>query len=365
MERGMEEKETLIFSSIWNRNRMVFRSENIDQANELFFNATCFIPQYRQLIFCGDIPKELRYTKGAKLLETKDLESLRDAFQGSLAEEEMGTPPVQIVYFNAEERVFNNILRYLDRGWIATTSRDKSILEKQEFNIYLQIELEEGVIYLLDPAVADTSIEEEILENTNNNSSGIRTFMAQMKENQVHYAFQAILDELGTGEKITQAFLSESLDVRQKTIEKIIEIGKRERRFDISNYIEESPPPVVKFLKDLSSIREISLAAVFDRRDLIGYAKYRDVVFPTGNFLRLNDAIEHPSGSKFNIRKPWHFELNAKFRDIIIFNNDYLYCFILEKGMNFEEFQSRLKKLLRSLKDGIDEANVQEVSAEK
>jgi len=344
---------------------MVFHSESIEQANELFFNTRCFIPQYRQLIFCGDIPKELRYTKGAKLLETKDFDSLRGAFQGSLAEEEMGTPPVQIVYFNAEERIFKNILRYLDRGWIATTAGDKSILEKQKFNIYQQIELEEGIIYLLDPVVGDTSIEKEIIENTNNNSSGIRTFMAQMKANQIHYAFQAILDELGTGKKVTQAFLSESLDVRQKTIEKIVEIGKRERRFDISNYIEESPPHIIKFLKDLSFIKEISLAAVFDRRNLIGYAKYRDIIFPTRNFLRLNDGIEHSSGSKFNIGKPLYFELNAKFRDIIIFNSDYLYCFILEKGMNFEEFQSKLKKLRRSFKDGVNGASVQGVLLEK
>lgn len=365
LEREMEEKNILILASIWNRNRIVFHSKSIEQANKLFFNTRCFIPRYRQSIFCGDIPKEVRYTKGSKLLETKELESLRGALLGSLAEEEMGTPPVQIVYFNAEEKIFENILRYLDRGWIATTTREKSILKERKFDIYLEIELEEGIIYLLDPAVEETSIEEEIIENTSNTNNGIRPFMVQMKASQVHYAFQAILDELGAGKKMTQAFLSESLDIRQKTIEKIVEIGKRERRLDISSYIEESPPHIIKFLKDISSINEISLAAVFDKRKLIGYAKYRDIVFPTTFFLQLIDGIEPSSGSEFKIGKRWHFELNAKFKDIFIFNHDYLYCFILEKGMPLEAFKSKLKKLRMDFAAGISSINVQGIISQK
>ncbi|MFQ6089092.1 MAG: hypothetical protein ACE5K0_09360 [Candidatus Methanofastidiosia archaeon] len=310
----------------------------------------CFIPRYRQLILCGDIPKEARYIKGVKLVETKEFKSLRDALKESLAEEEMGTPSVQIVYFNAEEGVFKNILRYLDRGWVATTASEKPALEKESFNIYEEIRFKEGIIYLLDPMLEDISIEERIIEDTRNRSSGVRFFMIQMKESQVHLAFQAIQDELEAGEKVTQSYLSETLGIREKTLKKIIEMGRRERRLDISNYIEETPPQVIKFLKDISSGKEISLAAVFDKKNLIGYARYRDIVFPTLNFLRLSDRVETFSDTKLNIGKRWSLRLNAKNKDIFIYKHNYLYGFILEKGINFIDITSRIEKLIESTK---------------
>lgn len=348
----MEEKEILIFGSIWNRIRLLFYSKSIDKANELFFNMKCFIPRYRQWILCGDIPKKARFVKNVELIETKDFTALREAFLQSLAEEEAGTPPIQIVYFNAREDVFNNTLRHLDRGWIATASGEKSNLEWKSIKIYEETKFKEGIIYFLDPMLDETSIEEEIIKNTTNNSPGVRSYMVQMKENEVHFAFQAIQDELKTGEKTTQAYLTETLNIRQKTLKKIIEIGKKERRFDISSYIEWSPPHIINFLKGISHVREISLAAIFDKRKLIGYARYGDIVFPSQNFLRLSDRIMTSSEDKSNLSRKWNLEISAGSKNIFISNNDYLYGFILEKGINIKEFKSVMERLIKESIEG-------------
>jgi len=345
----MEEKEALILASIWHRDKLILRSKSIEEANNLFFNIKYLIPKYRQLIICGDIPKKARYLNGTKLIETKDFDSLRDAFQQSLAEEEIGTPPVQIIFFNAGEGVLKNIFKYLDRGWIATTTCQKPTLEKESFNIYEEIRLKEEIIYLLDPMPEDISIEKRIIEDTRNSSDGGKEFMIQMKQSQVHLAFQAIKDELESGKCITQSYLSEIYNLRDKTLSKIIEIGRRERRLDISNYIEETSPQIVNFLRKISSINEISLAVVFDNENLIGYAKYRDIVFPAVNFLQLSKRVDSSSDNKLNNSKRQYIELNSEHKDIFIYKNNYLYGFVLEKGIEPSFFRFKLEKLIESI----------------
>lgn len=348
----MEKEEALLLASIWHRKRLLLSSKSIEKANRLFHNIRCFIPQYRQLILCGDIPKEANYIKGAKIVKTKEIEPLRNALRESLAEEEIGAPPVQIIYFNACDGVFQYILKQLDRGWIATTVCKKSIIEKESLNIYEEFKQKEEVIYFLDPVVEDISIEKRIIEDTRGSGKGTRLFMIQMKQSQVNLAFQAIQDEVESGKRITQAYLLETLDVRQKTLEKIIEIGKRERRLDLSDYLEGTPHPIVKFLKQISSIREISLAAVFDKKNLLGHAKYREIVFPTLNFLRLSDKVEAFSKRKFDIGKHWSLRLSAKNKNIFICKNNYLYGFILEKGIDPITFKSTLEKHIEGVFNG-------------
>jgi len=342
-----EEREVMILTSLWHRNRLVLHSRDIKEANDLFFNINYFIPQYRQLIFCGDIIKKARYLKGVKLIETEDLGSLGEAFKESLAEEELGTPPVQIVYFNAREETFKQVLQNLDRGWIATCTDDTANFVKNSYNIRKEIIFERCIIYMLDPLPNDFSIEEKLIEDTKESNRGIKQFIIQMKQSQVHLAFQAIQDELSSRKKVTQSYLSETLGIREKTLKKIIEIGIREKRLDISNYIEMIPSLIIDFLKEISFIKEVSLVAVFEGNNLVAYSRYRDIIFPTLNFLQLRDKIDIFLDSGLNIGEYWHLRLNSENKDIFIYNHDYLYCFILEKGINFITFRSKVEKLIR------------------
>jgi len=342
-------EEVFIFSSIWHRNRIVFRTDNIENYERIFSNIRIFIPIYRKLIFCGDVPKSIKYIKGANILNSNDLLSLRNALSDSIDEEEYGAPPVQILFFNVTETIFTKVLRDLDRGWIAFTSCDASILKRNSFHIYEKFPIKDGYVYLIDPVPKDISLERMIIENINNKSEGIKKFIIQMKENEIYLAFHAIQDELKTKNKITFSYLSEILNMREKTLKKIIEIGKRETRMDLSPYIEDSPKKIIKFLKSLSFIKEVSLAAIFNERDLIGYAKFRELEFSTVNFLRLKKCIEDFSKAGIDIGETWYFSLLTKNKDILIFKDNYTFCFIFEKGMNFILIISEIKNLMESV----------------
>ena len=342
-----QEEEAIILATIWHRDRLVIQSEDLKNANDAFFELSYFIPQYRQLVLCGDIPKGARYLKGAKLLETDDISSLREAFQSSLAEEELGTPPVQIVYFNASEEVLQNVLKNLDRGWIATSSRERKDFVRKMFKPKKEISFNGKIIYLLDDLSVDYSIEKKLLEDTKNSSKGIKQFIIQMKQSEVHLAFQAIQDELKTRKNVTQSYLSETLGIREKTLRKIIETGIRERKLDISDYIVDTPPLIVEFLKEISQIKEVSLVAVFKDMNLIAYARYREIGFPTMSFLQLKKNVENLQDSKLEIGEYWHLRLNALNKDIFLYNHDYFYCFVLEKGLNFITFRAKIEKLVK------------------
>ncbi|MBN1273145.1 MAG: hypothetical protein JXB26_12820 [Candidatus Aminicenantes bacterium] len=342
-------KEALIFASIWHRNRFVISGKTLDDANDLFFGFRDFIPQYRNLILCGDVPKESRYLKGVKLIDTDDLPSLREAFIESIAEEDLGAPPVQIIFFNATAEVFGEVLQHIDRGWVATYEGNPLSYLKKSFEIWEEFSFKKAKLYTLDPLLADTALEEKLIEDTKNNSKGVRLFKFQMKQSQVYLAFQAIGDELEVKEKITQSYLSETLELREKELRKIIEIGKRERRLDLSNYIEQTPTELVKFLKEISAEKELSMAAIFRERNLVGYARYRNLSFPSSIFTRIEEFIEKLNKKNLNIGKRWYFRLASERKDIFIFNEDYLYCFVLEKGINFIAFKTKIEKLINKI----------------
>ncbi len=343
-------KEALILASIWYRNRFLIHSKTIKESNNVFSKYKYLFPQYRKWILCGNVPKELRYISGAKIIESNDLVSLRNACMESLNEEEMGASPIQMVYFNATEEVFDEVLNHIDRGWIATCSESIPNVVKKRYEFWDEIDLDNVKIYFLDSLTSDISIENRLIKDSENKSKGVKLFMIQMKQSQIHLAFQAIRNELESKSKVTQSYLAETLGVRKQELNKIIEIGERERRMDISGYIEKPSNDIIKFLKEISELREVSLAAVFKENNLVAYSRFRDIEFLTLNFLQIKDKIEKLSEVAIDLGQEWTLRLHSMNKDIFIYNLNYIYCFILEKGVNFITFRARIKKLAKNVK---------------
>jgi hypothetical protein len=328
------DKEALIFSSIWHRNRILLCSENIEEANLLFNRFRCYIPQYREMIFCGDIPKTARFIREARLVETDDTPTLNSVLLESLSEEELGTQPVTVVYFNADEKTYKNTLSTLDRGWISTTTVKPSAFEKKPLKIVKKIQIGKVAVLILDPIPTNIFLEKKIIEETIDCSEKVKEYVVQMNESQVHLAFNAILGELEAKNKLTQSYISDTLNIREKTLTKIIEIGKRERRMDILEYIEETPSEIIEFLKGLSIEKEILLAAVFENRDLVGYAKFGDIVFPSRKFLQIDEEIDTISNKDFDLVEGRLVEMRLGNRNIVLYKHQYLFGFVLNSGIN-------------------------------
>ena len=339
-----------ILASIWHRHRMVFHAETGERADGLFLELRPFFPQYRQMIFCGQIPKEARFLRGAKFNETRDLHALRTALSESLGEEEMGAPPVQIVYFRADREVFQQLLAPLDRGWIATTEAGPEALSAALLKPHKMIRTKAETVSLIDPLPADMSLEERIMEDTKNLSGAIKAFRIQSKQGQVHLAFQAIQMEMESEPHLTQAYLQETLRLRENTLKKVLEVGRLERRVDISPYIEETPPPVVEFLKKVALAGGLSQAVVFDGDKLIGYARYRDLELPSRVFFHAWKTIARLENEGLPLGPCRFIEFKTTGQVTVLFyRHQYLFGFIPEYETDLAILKINIEKELQRL----------------
>ncbi len=349
MTNGLQE-EAKALAAVWHRTRMVASAPSPDMAIQLCTKFFSYIPRYRQVLLCGNVPKEMKYLKGAKLMEMGDPLAQGAALQISLAEEELGAAPIQVIYFGDAQAAYRDIFVSLDRGWmIVAQNMSRAAIEKSTSNVQAEVRFPEGTVYLLDPLPADLTIERSILSETNGSSQGVREYMIQMKETEVRLAFQAILAEMESGRSVTQSYLAEMLKVREKTYHKILEIGLRERRMDLTPYIKETVPKVVKFLKAISLWNEASLAAIFIHKNLVGYAKYKDVDFPSPNFLVLGERMEALSQSEMTPGHPWILELNTREMNILLIKHRLLYGFVLAAGADSALFRTKLEGLIDEL----------------
>jgi hypothetical protein len=342
--------EAKAFAAIWHRNRMVVSAPSQDWAVELCLKLISYVPRYRQILLCGEVPKEAKYLKGTKVIEAGEYLSQQAAFQISLAEEELGVAPIQIIYFGARAVPYQDVLGPLDRGWmIVDQACSRASVEKAISAIQEEIRFPQGTVFLLDPLPQDLTIERNILSETRHCSPGVREYNIQMKETEARLAFQAILAEMESGKTVTQSYLAETLKVREKTYHKILEIGFRERRLDLTPYIKETAPQVIEFLKAISMWNEASLAAIFIHKNLIGYAKYKDIDFPSLNFLTLGDRVEALSQTEGDPGHPWILELTAREMTILLLKHRLLYGFLLSPGADAGLFRSKLEGLIEEL----------------
>lgn len=336
-----------ILASIWHRYRMVFRADTGPRADAIFFDLKPFIPQYRQLLFCGQIPKQARFLRGAKFIETRDLEALRTAISESLEEEELGAPPVQIVYFHADLPAFEELLSRLDRGWIATTDVRGEELAGIGLKPREEIKTRNESVVLLDALPEDMSLEDRIMEDTKSLSAAIKAFRIQSKQDEVHLAFQAIQAELETTPRLTQSYLQETLRLRESTLKKVLEVGRRERRVDVKPYIDETPPIVVEFLKKVSAADGLSQAVVFDRDKLIGYARYGDLELPSRHFLKGWETLGQLGSEGLPLGPSQFVELRTTGQVTVLFyRRKYLFAFIPEREADLPVLKLNIEKEL-------------------
>lgn len=334
MTIGQDSWEASLLAALWHRVRIVIQASSLESANALFSLWKYMIPQYRTFVLCGDVPKTARYIKGAKIVEAKEPEAQRDAFELSYAEEELGSPPIQIVFFGADAAVLRDVLSAIPQGWIATTTRPPRDWETEAIRVQDALSFADGTFHFLDPLPNDIFIERRLIQDMRDNSEGVREFKVQLKQSEVHLAFQAMLTELESSGMLTQSYVSEMLNVRERTLAKIVAIGSKERRVDLASFIQRTDPVIVEFLKDMSSVKELYLAALFQGADLVGYAKYRDIHFPSQNFLRVLRAVAAFARSDTRTGPVQYVEINTRHLNILVCVHPIVFGFVLEAGPN-------------------------------
>jgi len=337
--------EVALLASIWHRNRLAVRSADESEAAELVAALLEYVPPYRQLVFCGSVPKTLRFVPDVKTIDLQDLAGLRDSLLAAIAEEGMGTSPLQIVYFGADREVFESLLAFLDRGWMATTALDDIPIGGGAEAGRKEIRRSAASIVLLDPVPDNTFLEERIFEDTFQRSASLRKFLIRMKQSEVHLAFDAIQGEIETGNRYHRAFFKETLKLRERTLQKVFEIGLRERRLDLTSYVEDTPPPITRLLKKLTSLEGLLMAVVLDKETLIGVGRYRDLDLPHKTVTLLWDSVRDLAellGQKDSCRS---LEISTSRYHVLLMQDDYLFGFILDRDILPNVFKSAFDRI--------------------
>jgi hypothetical protein len=337
--------EVALLASIWHRNRLAVRCEDTATAAELVAALIEYVPPYRQLVFCGVVPKTLRFVPDVKIIDLQDLAGLRDSLLGAIAEEGMGGSPLQIVYFGADREVFESLLAFLDRGWVATTALEDIPIDGGAGAGRREIQRSAASIVLLDPVPDNTFLEERIFEDTAHRSASLRKFLIRMKQSEVRLAFDAIQGEIETGNRYHRAFFKETLKLRERTLQKAFEIGLRERRLDLSSYVEDTPPPITRLLKKLTSLEGLLMAVVLDKNTLIGIGRYRDVDLPHKTISLLWDTLSDLTemlSPKDNCRS---LEISTTRYHVLLMRDDYLFGFILDRDVLPTAFKVAFNKI--------------------
>ncbi|MBN2199888.1 MAG: hypothetical protein JW747_08590 [Candidatus Aminicenantes bacterium] len=342
--------EARVLATLWDRNRMVCSLSDPSLFHSLFCWLRIYIPRYRQLLVLGDVPKETRHLKGVRVLDGGDLPSRMAALEQAFSDEETGAPPVQVVGFGLEAESFRMLHRRLDRGWIAFfPGLTKKTLEDEGLPVHEEIALEGGSLFLLDPPPADLSPEEELLLETASCSPAMKDFMIQMRQIQMNLAFQAIHTEIEADRPVTRPYLSETLRIKEKGLKKILHLGQREQRLNLESYIKDTPPQIIEFLKSLSRESDLALAALFDREELIGYARYRECFFPSRNILNFKRILDRMGNSACDPGRPWFMEIRAGDKTVHIYQGRFLYGFLLEGGAKNSSFRNRVRERILAL----------------
>jgi hypothetical protein len=96
--------------------------------------------------------------------------------------------------------------------------------------------------------------------------------------------------------------------------------------------------------------KDLSLIAIFDSDQLMGYARYRDYSPPSQNFLHLKEEVIRIMEGNSNPEKSWFFEISGKNKNLLLYFYKYLFCFILEKGLKLNIFREKIEAHIKALK---------------
>lgn len=272
-----------ILTSIWHRKPIIIcyetESHLIRLMNEIFH----FIPQYRQLIICGNAPKSLRWNRQkSKYIDDVPFTTIRETLLHSFSEEKNGKyVPLQLIYFDTTAEVFKAILKEIDRGWIALTTLSREEVKKSmPLDHYQSIFSPEfQVTFLLDVS-ADVTLETSLLNKFNKRPDIAVFYLIQKTFAEIKSAGEALLHEIEAGRMIYPVEMQEYFEMKRVEFRKSLDIIKDEHFLDISRFVKYPDPKIDGFLNEISQLDGIIWCCALQENHLVG-------MYRTKNFENL------------------------------------------------------------------------------
>ncbi|MBN1348509.1 hypothetical protein JXJ21_03805 [candidate division KSB1 bacterium] len=267
-----------LLSSIWLRKPILINRAPGTHDPTLLEELLSFVPEYRQLIFCGDVPRNMSYHRlNLKVFGNESIISISETLRNLFYEEKSGRNyPLLIVYFNADYDTLETISRTIDRGWIAITSLSQEDVKRcctaQSFD---DIVSEAFSVHFLIQKDSHVAYEQRLLEKIRHRSRPAMKFLLQKKFSEARYACEAMVDEIEVGHRIFHQEMLELFEMDALIFEKSLQILAAERYLDIKRYIDFPPENLGSALRQISKLNGVVWTCLFENSHLIGFEKNR------------------------------------------------------------------------------------------
>jgi hypothetical protein len=336
-----------LFSLVWHRVPIILSGKNEQQAEKLFEELMYFVPEYRKLVFIGDIPKSVLFSQSnPTLLPVEDKELLQDNIIQIFEEESAIDPPIQLICSlkTSEKYLLNELLSHIDRGWISFCQfgvTDNYIKKNFTIKNIQKIKINELTIHAICDELPETRLENIILQKSLNASAQALRFLLQKKMSEVRNAGQAIIQDIEQNRTFTQAEIEEEFEMRSLTFNKVLDITLSESRLDIGSYIELTPADIADRLKLISHIPGIEVIGVMKEGKLIGLARYNEYTFSFAFQLKQLEAEFKSLKEDDNSLQSINYDNYTVFRQKI---DGYCFYFFRTQSYNDENTQSEIQK---------------------
>jgi len=279
-----------LFAAIWLRQPIIIHSSSIPEATlQILEDIIPFIPKYRQLIVHGDLPRRLLFESyRPKYIENISFDLFRESILTSFGEEKnLKSRPITYLGYNVSERVFQEVLQLLDRGWIATTSLSINKIGKIFQNASpksLQYSDEISVTFLKGRPKR-MPIEMQILKIFNSRSALTANYHIQKKETEIRYAAETLVQEIEQGKTFQQAEIQELFDLDYQNFMKCLEIIEAEFYLKIDRYINLTSNRIKHILQKLCTLDGVLYVCSLADGELTGLLKtHNRIIFPLNFF---------------------------------------------------------------------------------
>ena len=348
-----------LLNAIWLRKPVIINFNDVNKVNKYIDEMLNFIPDYRQLIICGKVPKRVVYQKNnIKILELKDKQLIAQSLFSSFEEENISTPPLQLICFETDEWFFTHILNRLDRGWIATSSIDKDkITNLLQPKISFSFSQDMMTFFFLNDSLGNSVFEQRLLKIPNNKPDSIIRLFLQKKMSEIRYVGQALIKEIEEGRTINQTEVEELYNIDSDSFLKSIEVLKSEARSDISKYINFTPIIISSILNRMSKLNGLLTAICLKKQKIIGIIKKESFNFDYlqlfSSFYTLLSKLEtdYHFGKNVNLSIQFNTTKQLLFlkTDRISNFKDIVFAFILESNINILLFLYEIDNIFKEI----------------
>lgn len=336
-----------LVSSIWQRLPFIISCHNIQKSLNLLGLICDYVPDYRQLVVSGKVPKSIVFSKKKpRVLDGSDPAHFYENLCSSFDEERVGMRPIQFIYFDADKKMLLDVLLKLEQGWFATTTLTIEEIERI-IRVYDIVNIDGcSIIFLKENQ--NFAIEEQLLEKVEERTYEIAPYIYQLKMSELNLIGDAILKEIEVGKNMTEAEIKELFDMEDSALQRLVYLLRTEAKMDIKPYLVSAPIEVQNQLNHIRKIDGIMVAAALQDNKVISIVKNKNIPFSTSIlFPQIVEAFNNACADlKFSDHSQLMIELKDSKKILLVKRIKYIYVLFVDSTKNIDVLTQEITSMI-------------------